>query len=190
MRLVAFAFVASAALTAACSSAGSSGGTLAPDQVNANDPSAVREPTPLPPPDGPSPPPGPPEPMRECPSQRTTVSTLELSSVDDARTRLDGLYRSCEDGMNLELRIDPDSDSRLLWYALDSRFVRLPAGTGRSGTIDIADCDGAVCSITWRSDDGGSARTSDLTVWGDPTAIRATSDYSGAPWVEYLRIAD
>lgn len=185
MRYVVLAFMA-----VACSSANSSGGPLAPGQVNANDPNAAMEPEPPLPPSGPSTlPPAPPESIKGCPQNREAPDVV-LTGADDVRTRLAGVYRVCGGGTGIELRVDASSDTRLRWYLLDNRFVHL-AGTGTSGMLDIGDCDGAVCIVDWQSDDRSTSSSSrELTVYEAPTAITITTDYSESVWTGYIRIAD
>lgn len=185
------AFVVLASMVSACSSASSSGGTLAPAPVDANGPNGSVAPPSLPP-SGPSMPPPNDQRFEGCPATREE-SDVAITGVDDVRARLAGVYRGCQGGgTGLELRIDPDSDVRLLWYMLDSRFVRL-ADAGTSGSIDIGECEGAVCTVAWQSNgdsDEGLGISRELTVYADPTAFRITSDYSGTSWTEYIRIAD
>jgi hypothetical protein len=184
------AFACLAGIASACSSGSSSGGFIAPTQVDSDGPTAI----PPPPGHGPGGMPGqPPEngPSPQCPSYRDPSETT-LDGAPDVRARLVGLYSSCSGGTGLEIRLDRDSDTRLVWYALDSRYVRLRGGAATSGWMDIGECDGAVCTITWHSD--GVTDEIDpereLTIWSEPTAFTVATDGIGQSWSEYLRIAE
>lgn len=187
LSIVALAVLAGVAT--GCSSASSGEGTLAPGQVQVDGPNAA------PPPDGPRgvgmQPPPPKSGGPGCPSSREPANAV-LNSAADVRAQLVGIYRTCLGGdTGLEVRLDPDSDLRLLWYALDDRFVRLGPGTATSGAMVIGECDGAACMITWHSsgmeDDPNSER--ELTVWTGPTAITVTTDRTGS-WSEWVRVAN
>ena len=147
---------------------------------------------PGPPPTGPSTlPTAPPEPIKGCPENRE-ASDVVLTGVDDGRTRLAGVYRACEGGAGIELRIDPDSDTRMRCYLLDGLYIRR-RGTDSSGTVDIGECEGAVCTADSQSDQGtfgsfGTAR--ELTIYDHPIAFRIASKPSGSSWTDYIRVAD
>jgi hypothetical protein len=179
-----------AGIASGCSSASSGGGsTLAPSQVDTDGPMKA------PPPDGPSAGKAPPPPQQQdfegCPSTRDPAETV-LTGADDVRAKLVGIYRTCLGvGTGLEIRLDPDSDLRLLWWALDDRFVRLQGGLAASGAMVIGECDGAACLITWHTsgmaDDPDPER--ELTVWSDPTAITVAANRAGS-WSEWVRVAN
>jgi hypothetical protein len=173
-----------------CSSATSSPSTLVPGQVDADGvPSTDARPPPgmLPPP----PPSSKTGPAPECPSLREPTSA-NLGGSNDLRAQLTGIYRSCTGESGLEIRIDPESDTRLLWYSLDERFVRGPS----YGTLDIGECEGARCDVTWETNGsfGESSPPHTLTVWSDPTAIALETDPPDPPSAgngnEWLRVAD
>jgi hypothetical protein len=177
-------------LAAACNSTSSGGGSLAPREAEAQGPTAIP-----PPPAGPGPggmPGQPPKngPSQHCPSYRDPSDTT-LDGVADARARLVGLYTGCSSGTGLEIRPDRDSDTRLVWYVLDDRYVRITGGAATSGWVDIEDCDGAVCTVTWHSDGVSDDLDTfhELTIWSDPTAFTVATDM-GQSWSEYLRIGN
>ena len=182
-----------AGVAAGCSSGGSSVASIDRGTAIGSDPTPIPPPTEPGPPMAPSqPPPNAAQNLTGCPSQRE-ASTLALTGADDVRTRLVGIYRGCQGGTGLELRIDPESDTRLLWYALDDRYVRLPPATTTRGFIDVGECDGPTCTVTWGDYDGEPddyAPTRKLSVWEEPTAITVATDINGPSWTEYLRIAD
>lgn len=173
-----------------CSSASSSSEALPPGQLDADGPTAVRPP----PTDARKPPPPPPEDMGllpGCPSSRDGT-TVEPTGAADVRARLPGIYRSCAGGAGIELRVDPDDESRLLWYALDLRFVRIQGSTATTGYIDVSECEGTSCTIEWHSDglDQQVAPIRTMTIWSGPTALlieNGTGD--GASWSEWVRVA-
>lgn len=183
-----------ALLVSGCSG-GSDDGTLLPGQVDADGPSEPPPTAASPPMAGRKPPAPPPEqgPFPGCPSLRE-ASTTKLPDVASVRTQLVGMYRSCNGGdTGLEVRIDPDSETRLLWYVLDNRFVRVSSGLATTGTIDIGECDGASCSVTWYSNGASDPISPDreMLVWSEPTAmVVKTASGDGASWSEWLRIAD
>jgi hypothetical protein len=99
------------------------------------------------------------------------------------------MYRSCSSEAGLEIRVDPGSSTRLLWYSLDRRFVRFN-GDATSGSFDVSACEGARCAIGWETDgvpDSDPIR--ELTVWSGPTAMAVEADDFGTLG-EWLRVAD
>lgn len=179
-----------AGIASGCSSA-TSASTLEPAQIDANGP------TPVPRPDGPTgvkqPPPiqEPTAPAAECPATRGFADAT-LASPSDVRALLVGIYEKCSAGENnVELRIDPDKDTSLLWYLLDDRFVRLGTATGTAGWMEIEDCDGAACNVTWWTPGGGDfGRARTLRVWTGPTAFTIESQEDFGAWSSWLRVAD
>lgn len=180
----------------ACNSASSGRGDLSPTQLNPDDPSGPS----LPPAPRASPPPstsGSPgaETPAGCPDKRAAGSTetsTDLTSVADVRARLVGMYRDCHGSFGTELRLDPDSDTRLLMWSLDDRFVRRTT-PGTSGWIDIQSCDGSACTVAWHIDDAGSDTVGpvrELTMWSDPIAVHIEVDIDNTlSYFEWVRVA-
>ena len=111
----------------------------------------------------------------------------------DVRARLPGIYRSCAGDTGIELRVDPDNELRLLWYALDLRFVRIQGSTATAGYIDVRECEGTSCTVDWYTEgfDQQAAPIRTMTIWSDPTALlvdNGTGD--GALWNEWVRVAE
>jgi hypothetical protein len=186
---LAIVLVTQVTLGVSCSSA-SSNGTLSPGQLDAD---GVPSTDARPPSGGVLPPSSPPNstgPSAQCPSFRGPATT-NLEGANDVRARLVGIYRSCSSSFNgLEVRIDPESETGLVWYLLDERFVRTSAG---NGTLDIAECDGSRCAVTWTAPypTEESEQPHILTVWSEPTAITIETDPpNGENGNEWLRIAD
>jgi hypothetical protein len=91
-------------------------------------------------------------------------------------------------GMNLEIRLDPSSDTRLLYTTLDERFVST-GSTGDTGSIELVDCESGSCQGKWQSDGGAYASGDrELRIWTEPTAMTVyDTAYLANEWV---RIAD
>lgn len=165
---------------------GCSGGSDAP-LIERNG-GGVRPPPEMAPPSAPSSPPKPPAdqgPDAACPSMRDPA-LAELGDIASVRTMLVGTYRACiAAGMNLEIRLDPTNESRLVFRMLDERFV----SNGFTGSIELLECGNGSCETSWVSDNGGYAsgeRT--VRIWSEPTAI---SVYDGSYLAnEWVRIAD
>jgi len=176
----------------ACSSASSGRGDIAPGQLDPNGPGA-----PEPPMTSPSPPPansgfGTNDAPPGCPEKRIDEETVtDLTDVAEVRARLVGIYRDCHGTFGTELRVDPNSETRLLLWSLDERFVRrtTPATTG---WIDIQSCSGTSCTVEWHVDDtGADSSISELRMWSAPTAvhIETTMTNNQTSYFEWVHVA-
>lgn len=176
-----------------CSSAVTSPGTLAPGQIDAQDPSAPNADFSAVPPPPTDPSTGNPNgPMDGCPSVRPLEETpaTELASVDDFRERVAGIYRTClGNGMALEVRIDPKTN-RVQAFELDSRFVRKD-DNGLTGSFEVVDCTSATCNIVWYFDsDPTQPYEGTIVMWTDPIALEVRLPSTLHSRQEWLRVAD
>ena len=165
---------------------GGADGSLLPGQVSADEPTAVPPPTN---PGGPTavkspPPPADDGPSPGCPSLRSGTAS-EVTDAAALRAELVGVYRTCMPGLaNLELRADPDSETRLRWWSLDERFVR----TSDSGSFDVLECVDTTCNLDWYRSGDSQATTRTVSVWNEPTALSMRDgSYMANEWV---RVAD
>jgi hypothetical protein len=188
MKYPALAFGLVSALSAC--TATSSSGAFVPGQVDADDPNGPNEASAsaVPPSTAPGPSGG--ADLPGCPSARPIEEepTTEITSADDLRARVAGVYRSCLGGnTGLELRVDPDTD-RLLFYSLDERFVRL-TDAGTYGWIEVGDCAQSSCTIESNSDIASMQFSGKIVVWSNPFALEIidTERSSGTQW---RRVAD
>lgn len=100
-----------------------------------------------------------------------------------------GIYRECLDGSGVELRIDPDDATHMLWYRMDDRFVRMN-GPEDYGWFTIDECSVYQCTTMWHvgNDDQQNGFRS-LQLWRDPIAITVDSTSTGVrnEWVHVAK---